>query len=485
MLKRFPISIFFVSLLFCENVFAEESLKINLQDAINLALKNNRAIEQSNADRETARWNLSTVRRSSGLRFSWSSSANKIGGRYYGDARASRNYIDGMDADYREGYFDYYNKRYSDYPQYQSETSNSLSLSIPLYTGGSLESQIKSANYNLNYADLILENSRQEVKWKTAQAYYQVLQYADLMNVRQEEIKNYDEHLRTVQVQYEVGTVALNDVLATNVQIANSKQALNSARASYENAISTLNNIMGLPVNTNLIIDENLSYTTFEETENFCMEYALEHRPDGIAANYAAKSSGESINMAKSGMRPNISAVVSGSITGEGAFKADHSNGQERWTAGVQMNWDIFDNNVTSAKVNQAKSAYIKAESQAKQQIEQIRLEVHNAYTTLRISEQNIKITADAVKQAQEQYLIAKVRYEEGVDTNIVVVDAQDRLTQARTNYYSALYAYNASRAQLEKAMGVPIETDAAIYAAAVDEGKIADKALKMARLSK
>lgn len=149
------------------------------------------------------------------------------------------------------------------------------------------------------------------------------------------------------------------------------------------------------------------------------------------------------------------------------------------------MNWDIFDNNVTSARVSQAKSAYVKAESQAKQQIEQIRLEVHNAYTTLRISEQNIKITADAVKQAQEQYLIAKVRYEEGVDANIVVVDAQDRLTQAQTNYYNALYAYNTSMAQLEKAMGVPIETDAAIYAAAVNEGKIADKALKIARLSK
>lgn len=332
---KFSISIFLMSLFFCENVFAEESLKINLQDAVNLALKNNRAIEQSNADRESARWNLSAVRRSSGLKFSWSSSASKIGGRYYGDSRASRYYIDGMDADDREAYLDYYNRRYSDFPLYQSETSNSLSLSIPLYTGGNLENQIKSANYNLNYADLILENARQEVKWRTAQAYYQVLQYADLMNVRQEEIKNYDEHLRTVQIQYEVGTVALNDVLATNVQIANSKQALNSARASYENAISTLNNIIGLPIDTNLIIDEDLSYKTYEETENFCMEYALEHRPDGIAANYAVKSSEATVNQAKSGTRPSISAVISGSITGEGAFKADHSNGQERWAAGV------------------------------------------------------------------------------------------------------------------------------------------------------
>ena len=46
-------------------IFAE-SLKINLNDAINFALKNNRTIEQSADDREAARWNLSAIRRSFG-----------------------------------------------------------------------------------------------------------------------------------------------------------------------------------------------------------------------------------------------------------------------------------------------------------------------------------------------------------------------------------------------------------------------------------
>ena len=457
-------------------IFAE-SLKINLNDAINFALKNNRTIEQSEDDREAARWNLSAARRSFGPTLSWSSSANKIGGRYYNSAREYRSQYDHLPADEKNFY------NIADFPKYESENYNAINFSIPIYSGGRLEAQKKSAEFNLNSADLILENTRQEIKFQTSQAFYQVLQYKDLMNVRQEEMKNLSEHLETVKIQYEVGTVALSDFLATNVQLANSRQNYNSAQINYENAVANLNNLIGLPVETNLIIDENLKYFSFDEDENFCLEYALSHRPDGIAANFSVKSSEENVNQAKAGTRPNISAVVSGSITGEGAFKADHSNGQERWSAGLQMNWNIFDNNVTSAQVNQAKILQKKAESQANQQIEKIFLEVHNAYTALRISEKNVKISEETITQAQEQFLIAKVRYEEGVDTNLNVMDAQEKLTQARTNYFSALYAYHTSKAELEKAMGIPIKIDAEIYKKSVDEGKNSKKSLEVAKV--
>ena len=476
-MKKFLKILLACGIFLTSNQASAENLQINLADAVNLALQNNRTIEQSAEDRESARWRLSAVRRSFGPRLTWNSTANRIGGRYYNYNRFLRYQFDAAtdEEKIQSGH------TLEDFPLYKSEFANTLSLSIPVYSGGQLESQKKSAEYNLNSADLTLENSRQEVKYQTTRAYYQVLQYSDMMNVQQEEMQNLSEHLQTVQIQYEVGTVAMSDVLATNVQLANSRQNYNSAQANYENAVATLNNLMGLPVDSTLTIDDDLKYSSFDWNENSCLEYALNHRPDGIAAMYDVKSSEAAVSQAKAGRRPNVSAVVSGSITGEGAFKADHRN--ESWAAGLEMNWDIFDNNVTSAQIHQAKSAQKKSESIAKQQIENIRLEVHNAYTALRIAEKNIQITADAINQAQEQYLIAKVRYEEGVDTNLNVMDAQEKLTQARTNYLSALYYYNTSKAQLEKAMGVPIEIDAAIYAAAVDEGKVSKKALEISKV--
>ena len=218
-------------------------------------------------------------------------------------------------------------------------------------------------------------------------------------------------------------------------------------------------------------------YDEFTTSEADCLQYALEHRPDGIAAVYAVKQAEATVDSTKSGFRPNVSAILTGSMTGEGAFKADHT--KERWTAGLQLNWDIFDNHVTSAQVQQAKAQQRKAESQARQQIETIRLEIREAYTSLKIAEKNIAVTFGAVKQAEEQFLIAKVRYEEGVDTNLTVMDAQEKLTAARTNYYNALFNHDTSLAQLEKAMGIPIEIDAAVYADAIENGTEETQALK------
>lgn len=452
-----------------------ETRFLNLDEAVSLALENNRLIEQRIEDREAARWNLSAVRRNAGLKFSWSMSSTRIGGRYYHGWREQRYTLQGMSKEARRER----NLNLANYPPYQSSNANSFSLTFPLYTGGQLENQRKSARYGLNAADLNLEDARQQVKWRTAQAYYQALNYRDTIEVRQEAINLLNEHLRNVQIQFEVGTVALADVLATNVQLANSRQAYNTAQSNYENALATLNNIIGLPADTNLILAGEQKSSDYTPSEEDCLKYALSHRPDGIAATYAVKQAEAAVDSSKAGWRPNISAVVSGSITGEGAFKADQAGGQERWSAGIQMSWNIFDNNVTSAQVNAAKAQQRKAESVARQQIEQIQLEIRQAYTSLKIAEKNISVTFGAVKQAEEQFLIAQVRYEEGVDTNLTVMDAQEKLTEARINYSAAIFAFNTSKAQLEKAMGIPTEIDAAIYAQSVEAGKNANEALK------
>ncbi|MBR0061244.1 MAG: TolC family protein, partial [Selenomonadaceae bacterium] len=157
------------AVLLSNTAFAAEGMTLTLDEAIGLALENNRLIEQSEEDREAARWNLSAVRRRAGLNFSWSSTLNRIGGRYY-----RRSQRDTHDRARAASKFQDINMKL--YPSYENENYNSLNISMPLYTGGQLENQREAARYNLNTADLTLENSRQTVKYQAAAAYYQVLQ---------------------------------------------------------------------------------------------------------------------------------------------------------------------------------------------------------------------------------------------------------------------------------------------------------------------
>ena len=113
-----------------------------------------------------------------------------------------------------------------------------------------------------------------------------------------------------------------------------------------------------------------------------------------------------------------------------------------------------------------------------------VELQVRSSYTQMKAAEANVKLMFKAVEQAQESYDIAVVRHSEGVDILLSVTDAQEKLTQAWTNYYTALYQYNLYRAQLDRAMGVPVEINVPVYVEAQREGKSAREALEMSLLT-
>lgn len=470
--------IFTISLMSQNAASAADSVTMSLDKAVGLALQNNRTITQYSEDREAAKWALSAARRSSGPRLSWNSTAGYIGGKFYRDRQNS----------YARYHFYYDDDDIMNYlgiskiPPYHTETSNTFTLSMPLYTGGRLENQRESAQYALNSADLNLEYARQQVKYQAAEAYFQVLQRGDTIKVQQEAVNYLQSHLDSVQVQYEVGAVAKADVLATSVQLADYKRRLNSAWGDYESAVAQLNNIIGLPVDTVLVTNEYMNQDPYDKTEDECLDYALEHRPDGIAAMYDLKQANAAVGMAKADYRPQITAMARGAMTGEKFFESNHR--EEEWQIGLSLDWNIFDNGVTDANVNRAKANERKVESQLMQQVDKIYLEVHNSYIALATAEKNLKIAADSVSQAEDSYEIAKVRYTEGVDTNLNVMDAQTKLAEARNNYSSALYDYNVSKAKLDQVIGLPITLDSVRYVSALDEGKKVSKAVEESTVS-
>ena len=72
-------------------------------------------------------------------------------------------------------------------------------------------------------------------------------------------------------------------------------------------------------------------------------------------------------------------------------------------------------------------------------------------------ADKRIETTQVAVEKAEEDYKIAGVRYSAGVGTNLDVIDAQVALTDAKNNYIQAMYDYNTSKADLDKAMGIAV----------------------------
>ena len=432
-------------------VDAADIVNISLDETIQRAYENNRTIKESVAEREGAFWSLSEARRLGNPQVTWSWSGARVGGMNYDASGINRAF------------------------------TNTGSISMPIYRGGQLREGRKAARYALSSADLSLEDTMQTVRLQSTIYYFNVLQYRNLIEVYEEEVLTLQEHLRNVNAQFRVGTVAKVDVLESQVELANAMQNLVNIQNQYDVAVANLNNYIGLPADTIVRPQDTLTYKKYNLNLSDCTAYALDNRADAAVADYAVKQAESNKRSAKSGWYPSVNAGISKEIDTENMF--GHKT-NDQWSIGVSASWNIFDGGVTRAQVNQADAALVRAQEVAAQTREQVQLEVQSAFLDLRAAERNIGTTQVAVTLGEENYKISQVRYAAGVGTNLDVMDASRKLTEARSNYFTALYNYNTAKASLDRYMGVPVEIDVVRYIESENAGKTAAQSREDAALT-
>lgn len=436
------------------------AVPLTLADSVEMALERNEAISIGKNDVSKAQWTLKYYRRGKAPKITWASSASRIGGRDY-ETNNLRHNLFGDSANAA------YNNRFI----------NDFRLQIPLYNLN-MDRQIKSSRYGLNAADLTLENTKQTLRFQVIKGYYDVLMRQNQINVAQSAIDMSSERLRMIKDQYDEGTVAKSDLLTMEVELGDYKQQLNTAVDNKKSATETLKNLIGLPEGTQIETKDDFFYEPFDPSLEECLTYAAEHRPDLASAAYNVQRAKADLAAAKATNDPTLSGTATQYYDGNGGFQQNHS---ENWSIGLNLNWTLFDSSQNSARVHGAEADLKSAEARLSQIRRQVNLEVDNAYSQMVTAQENLKITKLSVEQAVENNSIAQIRYEEGVDTIINLTNAQEKLTRARTNYYNALYSYNLGMATLLKAMGVPVNLDAAKYVNAIKAGKSSPEAVQIA----
>jgi TolC family type I secretion outer membrane protein len=334
---------------------------------------------------------------------------------------------------------------------------NSASVSLPVYTGGARRGQMRAARSNYESASLEIGRTDQEVKLDTTLAYYKVLQTRNLIQLNVESVARLAEHLRNVEAQFDVGIVAKVDVLRSQVELANAQQDLIKARNAYDIAVASLNNVVGLPLSTSTVIDDELTHNAYDKELADCLDFAERHQPLIAQAAYSVEAARGSVMQARSGYMPNV-RITAGYGWNKNKFPGDD---RANWYVGATLNLTLFDSNVTRGRVDAAQGDLAQREAAYQQTVDNVFLNVRSQYLNLREAEKRIETASVTVETAEEDYKIAQVRYQAGVGTNTDVLDAQVALTQATTNYIQALYDYNTSWANLENVMGVPVPAPA------------------------
>lgn len=428
-----------LSVLCSQSVFAA-TLELDLEETIQRALLTNPSVKIAEYNRKAAKADYSAAKSARGISISLSHDSGRGG---YAD---NRSYVitDNMGRQI---------------PRYDKSIgnshSNSITASLPIFTGGELQGQIGQAKANYRSMLSAEEQAYNEMKETATTGYFNMLNATNMKALRQESVDRLQAHLDNVIAQYNVGIVARADVLRSEVELANAQQNYITASNEYDVAEATLNNIIGTPLGTTLLLKDRLQYEPYENDMAYCLAYSEQHRPEMKQAEYAIDSAEAALVVARSGHMPKVYANASNNWGGNGSDWPGDDD--ENWSVGVTASMNVFDSGVTWSKIHAAQENLAKAKESQRQIKDNVELEVRTDYLNLREAEKRITTTQVAVASAEEDYHIAVVRYQAGVGTNIDVMDAQEALTQAKTNYYQALYNYNTSKAALNTSMGVGV----------------------------
>lgn len=421
-----------LSVLCSQSVFAA-TLELDLEETIQRALLTNPSVKIAEYNRKAAKADYSAAKGARGISISLNHDSGRGG---YADPQYNqqlRIWTKGID----------------------NSHSNSITASLPIFTGGELQGQIGQAKANYRSMLSAEEQAYNEMKETATTGYFNMLNATNMKALRQESVDRLQAHLDNVIAQYNVGIVARADVLRSEVELANAQQNYITASNQYDVAEATLNNIIGTPLGTTLLLKDRLQYEPYENDMAYCLAYSEQHRPELKQAEYAIDSAEAALVVARSGHMPKVYANASNNWGGNGSDWPGDDD--ENWSVGVTASMNVFDSGVTWSKIHAAQENLAKAKESQRQIKDNVELEVRTDYLNLREAEKRITTTQVAVASAEEDYHIAVVRYQAGVGTNIDVMDAQEALTQAKTNYYQALYNYNTSKAALNTSMGVGV----------------------------
>lgn len=448
--KRFLLLSAALTMALGQSAFAGETVALNLDDAMLRAFQTNPTVSIAQYELDSARASYNAARQSRGISISANHTTQRGG---YDDAHEA---APGL---WTKGI--------------GNNHANSLTASLPIFTGGKLSGTIKQAKANYQYNEVGVQRTYNEMRSTVTDGYFKMLQADNMQKLSAESVTRLEDHLKNVQAQYDVGVVAKVDVLRSQVELANAKQTLIQAENSYQVAEANMNKIVGLPMDTTLQLDNLLVYNAYDQNMDDCLAYAAEHRPELMQAKYNVDAAKGALMVARSGHMPQVAA----SATQQWSDSNWPGDEDGKWGVGVNVSLNVFDTGVTLSKIHGAEADLKKAEETYRDTVNAVNLDVRSNYLGLREAEKRISTTKLAVEQADEDYRIAQLRYMSGVGTNTDVLDAQVALTQAKTNYTQALYDYNTSKTALETSIGVPMENP--VTAVKVQAAKTA-KAVKV-----
>jgi outer membrane protein len=349
--------------------------------------------------------------------------------------------------------------------------SMALNVVQPIYAGGAIAAQVQAARLFALLTDQTVRAATQDVVYAAETAYYQLLLSQHLVDVSTDAVRASKVHLDDVEKKRAGGVASDFDVLRAQVELSNFEASLIKSKNAINIARANLIKVMGVAQDSDFVLSDEFAYVPVEVSVEEAVETAFTNRPDLYSREYEIRQQREQLRIARSRYLPNISGFFTNTWSSPSptSFGSSSSAWGRIWQAGMQGAWPIFDGFQREGDVMQQKARLRQAQVGLVDTEETALYELTQALLSMKDAEEFVQSQRLNLTRATEGLRLAQVGYEEGINTQVEVIDAQSALTEARVNYYQAIYSHVVSKLAVQRAMGTIVQTQPAAGRAEAD----------------
>ncbi len=318
-------------------------------------------------------------------------------------------------------------------------------ITAPLYTGGALSAGRKAAQANAAAIRQDEQAIRNELGFEVARAFHTVLKTRQFIRAAEAAVNSFANNAAVARKRVAAGTLLRAEQLDVEVRLSQAREDLLRARNANALAERALRNLLGIEQGEFTVADTAPAVSAPDSGD-------FSGRPELNALRQREQAAQAQVRAARSGYIPRLSAF--GSLDYDRGLRMDGDG--KSYTAGVLLQWDLWDGQLTRAKVREASANLDQArEGQRKLRLG-LDLELAQARLNLKDAEARLVVTEQAVAQAAESEQLTRARFEQGLALATQLIDSETALTGARVRRAEAEADQRIAVAAVRKALGLP-----------------------------
>ena len=294
-----------------------------------------------------------------------------------------------------------------------------------------------------------LKNAENQVALQVHTLYYSILIARLQKQAAEQQTRYAGENLRESEDDVRNGSALKVAAIQGRAGLLESEQSVLTAELQLSDLNTELNDLLGLPLNTQLELDPAVPASFEPRPREEYVQVAWSENPQILAAQEVVRKAQAGVTAAKSAYLPDVTAFARQSYQDGVPFLVRNFG-----TFGVSLNWDVFDFGKRRAAVREREAQLEQAEENLRRLKEAAAVGIDRSYNKLDRTKHMVQVAGQVVKLREESERLAQNQLTQGVVLVSERRQASASTYKAQADFLQASLGYLLAWAELEQVVG-------------------------------